>query len=790
MTTERCIQRSILPIPDRASITVTTYDAKDPNTRFDPIRPVRPPDGAPNVLVVLLDDVGFGASSAFGGPVNMPTAERLAAGGLSYTRFHTTALCSPTRQALLTGRNHHSVGMGCVTEMATAAPGYTTVRPNTKAPLAEILKLNGYATAQFGKCHEIPTWQAGPTGPFDQWPTGGGGFEYFYGFLGGECNQFEPELYEGTTPVTAPRTADEGYHLTEDLADKAINWVRQLKALIGNTKPFFMYFAPGATHAPHHVPKEWADRYKGRFDHGWDRQRELTFARQKALGVIPPEAELTKRHDEIPAWDAMPAELKPVLARQMEVYAGFLEHTDHQVGRLVDTLADLGVLDDTLIFYIIGDNGASAEGTLQGTFNEMLLLNGITGIETTEFLRSHIDEFGSPRAYNHYAVGWAHAMCTPYQWTKQVASHWGGTRNATTVHWPAGMSARGELRHQFSHVIDVAPTILEAAGIPEPGMVHGVTQSPIEGTSMRYTFDDAKAPERHDVQYFEMFGNRGLYYKGWSAITKHRTPWVPTATGAIPFDKDVWELYDGAKDWTQAHDLAKEMPAKLAELHMMFAIEAVKYNVFPLDDRLVERFDPLATGAPTIASHDSQLLFPGMGRLSEWNVLPLKNVSFSVTAEVDVPDRPADGVIVAQGGRFGGWGLYAKDGKAMFTYNWFGLERYRTQAQQPIPTGEHQVRAEFAYDGGGLGKGGTLTLYCDGREVGRGRIEHTQPVAFSAEEAVDIGCETGSRVTDDLPARNGQFNGRIHWVQLDVGKDNQSHLIKPEDRLRVVMARQ
>ena len=782
-------QRSVLPIPDRTNVRLTTYDAKDPNTKFAPIEPLRPPKGAPNVLVVLLDDVGFGASSAFGGPINMPTAERLAANGLKYTRFHTTALCSPTRQALLTGRNHHSVGMGGITETATSAPGYTSLRPNNKAPLAEILKLNGYATAQFGKCHEVPTWQTGPTGPFDQWPTGGGGFEYFYGFIGGECNQYEPELYEGTTAVTPPRTAEAGYHLTEDLADKAIAWVRQEKVLMGD-KPFFMYFAPGATHAPHHVPKEWADKYKGKFNQGWDKLREETFARQKKLGVIPEAAELTKRHEEIPAWDAMPGDLKPVLAREMEVYAGFLEHADYQVGRLISALENIGVLEDTLIYYIIGDNGASAEGTLQGTFNEMVLLNGITGIETKEFLRAHIDEFGSPKAYNHYAVGWAHAMCAPYQWTKQIASHWGGTRNGTIVHWPNGINYKGKLRHQFSHVIDVAPTILEAAGIPEPEMVHGITQSPMEGTSMLYSFNDAKAEERHDVQYFEMFGNRGIYYKGWSAVTKHRTPWIPTAVGGIPFDKDVWELYDGTKDWTQAHNVSKEMPEKLTELHLMFAIEAVKYNVFPLDDRLVERFDPTVAGRPELVKGDSQMLFPGMGRVPEAAVVNIKNVSFSITAEITVSDRIAEGVIIAQGGRFGGWSLYAKEGKANFVYNYFGLESYRTEAEQVLPAGTHQVRAEFAYDGGGLGKGGTITLYYDGRDVGRGRIPHTQPLAFSAEETTDVGYESGSLVTEDYPAHDGHFTGKIGWVQIDVGKDDFSHLIKPEERLRVVMTRQ
>jgi arylsulfatase len=783
------IQRSILPIPDRTNVRVTTYDAKDPNTKFPPIEPLRPPRGAPNVLVVLLDDVGFGASSAFGGPVNMPTAERLAANGLKYTRFHTTALCSPTRQALLTGRNHHSVGMGGITETATSAPGYTSLRPNNKAPLAEILKLNGYATAQFGKCHEVPTWQTGPTGPFDQWPTGGGGFEYFYGFIGGECNQYEPELYEGTTPVTPPRTAEEGYHLTEDLADKAIAWVRQEKVLMGD-KPFFLYFAPGATHAPHHVPKEWADKYDGKFDHGWDNLREETFARQKKLGIIPEHAELTKRHEEIPAWDAMPDDLKPVLARQMEVYAGFLEHTDHQVGRLIEALETIGVLEDTLIYYIIGDNGASAEGTLQGTFNEMVLLNGITGIETKEFLRAHIDEFGSPKAYNHYAVGWAHAMCTPYQWTKQIASHWGGTRNAAIVHWPNGINYKGKLRHQFSHVIDVAPTILEAAGLPDPEMVHGITQSPMEGLSMLYSFDDAKAEERHDVQYFEMFGNRGIYYKGWSAVTKHRTPWIPTAAGGIPFDKDVWELYDGTKDWTQARNLANQMPDKLTELHLMFAIQAVKYNVFPLDDRLVERFDPAVAGRPALVKGNSQMLFPGMGRIPEAAVVSMKNVSFSITAELTIDDRIAQGVIIAQGGRFGGWSLYAKEGKANFVYNYFGLESYRTEAEQVLPAGTHQVRAEFAYDGGGLGKGGAVTLYYDGQGVGSGRIEHTQPLAFSAEETTDVGYESGSFVTTDYPAHNGRFTGKIHSVQLDIGKDNFNHLIKPEERVRMAMTRQ
>ena len=434
------VRRDILPIPDVPHVGLTTYDAKDPDTQFPPIRDVRPPEGAPNVLVILIDDVGFGASSAFGGPCQTPNFEKLAAGGLKYTRFHTTALCSPTRQALLTGRNHHSVGMGGITEIATAAPGYSSVLPNTKAPLAMTLKLNGYSTAQFGKCHEVPVWQTSPAGPFNAWPTGGGGFEYFYGFIGGENNQWDPALYEGTTPIEPPKTPAEGYHLTEDLTDKAITWMRQQKALMGD-KPFFMYFAPGATHAPHHVPKEWIDKYKGKFAHGWDKQREITFERQKELGVIPPDAVLTPRHAEIPAWDDMDPQLKPALEREMEVYAAFMEHTDHHVGRLIDALGP--VLDDTLVYLIIGDNGASAEGTLQGAFNEMANFNGMAEIETPEFMMSKLDEFGGEGSYGHYAVGWAWAMDAPYQWTKQVASHWGGTRNGTIVHWPNGDHGQG-----------------------------------------------------------------------------------------------------------------------------------------------------------------------------------------------------------------------------------------------------------------------------------------------------------------------------------------------------------
>jgi len=781
--------RAVLPIPDRPTPGLTTYDAKDPDTAYPPIEPLLPPKDAPNVLIVLLDDVGFGASSTFGGPCRTPTADRLAEGGLRYNRFHTTALCAPTRAALLSGRNHHSVAMGSITETATSAPGNSSLRPNTKAPLPMTLKLNGYSTAQFGKCHEVPVWQSSPMGPFDAWPSGGGGFETFYGFIGGENNQWDPALYDGTTPVEPPATPEDGYHLTEDLADRAISWVRTQKALMPD-KPFFVYFAPGATHAPHHVPKEWADRYEGRFADGWDALRERTFARQKDLGVIPADADLTTRHAEIPAWDDMPDELKPVLEREMEVYAGFLEHTDHHVGRLIDAIDGLGVLDDTLIYYIIGDNGASAEGTLNGAFNEMANFNGMAAIETPEFMASKMEELGSPSSYNHYAVGWAWAMDTPFQWTKQVASHWGGTRNGTVVHWPNGIEEHGGLRSQFTHVIDVAPTILEVAGLPEPTMVNGVQQSPMEGKSMRYTFNEPDSPETHDLQYFEMFGNRGIYHKGWSAVTKHRTPWELVG-GTVPaFEHDLWELYDGSSDYSQAHDLSPDQPEMLAKLQRLWLIEATKYNALPIDDRTAERIDPTSAGRPSLVSGNSQQFFPGMGRLSENSVISIKNKSFAVSAEVDLPNGGAEGVIIAQGGRFGGWSLYSKDGKAKFVYNVLGIQEFATEANTPIPEGTHQVRMEFAYDGGGLAKGGDVTLYYDGEVVGTGRVEATQAMIFSADETTDIGYESGTTVSPDYTTKTSRFTGKIHWVQIDLGDDDHDHFIDPNERLRIAMARQ
>jgi len=789
MAQDRDVGRDVLPMPDRPFGGLITYDAKDPDSSFPPIEALRPPDGAPNVLVILIDDVGFGASSAFGGPCSTPTAERLAANGLKFNRFHTTALCSPTRSALLTGRNHHAVGMGGITEIATSAPGYNSIWPNTAAPLAEILKLNGYSTAQLGKCHEVPVWETSPLGPYRQWPTGKG-FEYFYGFIGGEAHQYYPAIYEGTIPVEPEKTPEEGYHFMIDMTDRAIGWVRQQKALMPD-KPFFMYFAPGATHAPHHVPKEWADKYAGQFDDGWDAHRERTFARQKELGVIPADAELTRRHDEIPAWDDMPEELKPVLRRQMEVYAGFLEFTDHHVGRLLDALEDLEIADDTLIYYIIGDNGASAEGTLNGTFNEMINFNGAAAIETPEFMMERIDEFGGPDSYNHFAVGWAHAMDTPYQWTKQVASHWGGTRNGTVVSWPNGFDARGEIRTQFAHVIDVAATVLDAAGLPAPTFVNGVQQAPLHGISMRYSFEDADADERRETQYFEMFGNRGIYHKGWTAVTKHKTPWILTGGTPIAFDDDVWELYDTGVDWSQARDLSKEHPDKLHELQRLWLIEATRYNVLPLDDRGVERFLPELAGRPTLIKGNRQLLFGGMGRLTESSIVNIKNKSHAVTAEVVVPDGGAQGVIVAQGGSIGGWSLYVKDGKPRYCYNLLGVQRFYVEGDREIPPGTHQVRMEFAYEGGGLGKGGTVDLFVDGEVVGKGTIAATAAMIFSADDTCDVGKEGGALVAEDYPVPN-DFTGEVNWVEIDVDEaaEDVDHLMSPDERLRIAMARQ
>jgi arylsulfatase A-like enzyme len=776
---------TVLPIPDRDYQGPVQFDAKSGGSEaFPPIVPARPPTTAPNVLIIMLDDVGFGASSAFGGPCHTPTAERLAAGGLRYNRFHTTALCSPTRAALLTGRNHHAVGMGHITETATPAPGYRSTRPNTCVPLAEILRQNGYNTGQFGKCHEVPVWEAGPTGPFDHWPAFSG-FERFYGFIGGETNQWTPALIDGVTAIEPP--SDPNYHLMPDLADKAIDYVRQQKSLTPD-KPFFVYFAPGATHTPHHVPKDWIAKYKGKFDLGWDALREATFAQQKTLGVLPADAELTPRPEDVPAWAEVDEAMKPILSHQMEVYAAFLSYADHHTGRVIDALEELGILDKTLIYYIIGDNGASAEGGLNGAFMITTASNGGAEVENLAFWQEHIDQIGGPTAYNHYAVGWAHAMCTPYQWTKQVASHYGGTRNGAIIHWPAGIHGKGEMRQQWHHVIDVAATILDIAGLAQPHTVNGVTQTPMHGVSMAYSFNEAAADERHKTQYFEIMGNRGIYHDGWTAQTKHRTPWV--LTGVTPaFAKDVWELYDTTTDWTQSRNLAAEQPDKLAEMQELFLIEAARHNVLPLDDRAAERMNPVIAKRPTLVQGDKLRLYPGMTRLNENVAISVKNRSFTLSADI-VAKEGANGVIVTQGGRTGGWVAFIDDGKLAFHYNFCGLERTTVMAPTAMAAGDHKLRAEFAYAGGGLGKGGALTLFVDDAEVGSGEIPRTHPLYFSFDEGMDVGVDTGMPVYENYKTPKGAFSGTIKWAEIALGDDDHSHMINPEEHLAAAMKHQ
>lgn len=864
--------RDILPIPDITPPGLTTFDAKDPDTKYPPIVPLRPPEGAPNVLIVLLDDVGFGASSAFGGPINTPTAERLAANGLLYNRFHTTALCAPTRAALLAGRNHHSIGFGAITEMATSAPGNNCLRPNTAAPLAEILKLNGYSTAQFGKCHEVPVWETSPMGPFTSWPSGGGGFEYFYGFIGGETNQYYPGIYEGTIPVEPEKTPGKEYHFTEDMTEKAIKWVKQQKSLMPD-KPFFMYFAPGACHAPHHVPLDWANKYQGTFDDGWEATRNKTVTKQKELGIIPndallsapPEGEYGEDDNQIPSWDSFCPKMQEVLARQMEVYAGYLEHSDHHVGLLVDALAELKVLDNTLIYYIIGDNGASAEGSKQGTFNEMITLTGYN-LENEKYLIERKYLLGTEDAYNHYAVGWAHAMNTPYQWTKQVASHFGGTRNACIVHWPDKIAKNanynqydadaydanaieGRIRSQFHHVIDVAPTVLEVANLPEPTFVHGVMQKPMEGVSMADSFKNVTEVQdqktwlkgTHQTQYFEMIGNRGIYHKGWTAVTQHRLPWQTGNTDVLVFDDDVWELYKISDeyddeidktnpeleyewktdvDWTQSNNLllvnnkySLKYAEKLEKLQRQWLIEAVKYNVVPLDDRMATRGNAEIAGRPQLVTGNSQTLYGGMGRLTESSIIEYKNKSFTVTAKLDLSKlngKLAEGVIIAVGGRFGGWTLYAQAGTLKYCYNFFGLEKYEVECDSELSTNTTYVQMKFHYDvngtysengkygfGSGLGNGALVTLSVETDEANLKKdfkveeLTHTNVLQteygiFSADECCDVGFESGSPVTD-YGFTDTKFNGEVNWVKIEIPDNSAKNAIPHELRARIAI---
>ncbi len=752
------MERTILPIPEPKAPTIDVLDARNvvPPGRFE----VKAPPNAPNVLIVLLDDMGFGQSSAFGGPVNMPALERLANDGLSYNQFHTTALCSPTRTALLTGRNHHMNNMGGITEVATAFPGNTGVRPNAIAPLAETLRLNGYGTAAFGKYHEAPTWEISPVGPFDRWPTHSG-FDKFYGFLGGETNQWAPLIYDGTLAVEPPH--DPEYHFMTDMTEQAIKWMRSVKTLAPD-KPFFMYFAPGAVHAPHHVPKEWIAKYKGKFDAGWDKLREETLAKQIERGVVPRGTKLAPKPAFIKDWDSLSADEKGLFARQMEVFAGFGEYTDQEIGRLVQAVADQGQLDNTLVFYIVGDNGASAEGGAHGVFNEMSYFNGVP--EPLELQLERIDELGGPMAYSHYAAGWAVAGDTPFTWTKQVASSYGGTRNPLVVHWPKGIKAKSEVRSQWHHVVDVAQTVLEAAGLPEPRSVNGTEQIPMQGVSMLYSFDDARAPGRHLTQYFEIVGNRGIYHDGWLAGTVHKAPWELQPRTSLAADK--WELYDTRADFSLVNDLAQSNPAKLKEMQDLFTKVAIENHVLPIDDRSIERLNAAVAGRPDLMGGRTSLtVYPGMSNLMENAFINVKNRSFSIVADVRMPASGASGVVLAQGGRFGGWSLWLKDGRPRFTYNWLGIERYEVAAGAPMQAGEQALRFDFAYDGGKPGAGGVGRLSVGGTRLAEGRIDRTQPFAFSADEGADVGKDLATPVSEEyqVPAT---FTGTIRKITIEV----------------------
>ena len=752
------LDRTALPIQEPAVQAITTLDAREASApaRFE----VKAPENAPNVVVVLIDDIGFGHSSAFGGPIRMPTLERLASGGLKYNRFHTTALCSPTRVALLTGHNHHANNAGAIMELATGFPGNTGVRPRSITTLAEILRQNGYSTAAFGKYHETPPWEVSVSGPYDRWPTGSG-FDKFYGFIGGETNQWAPAIFDGVTRVEHKQTPD--YHFTTDMTDKAISWMSAQQSLTPD-KPFYVYFATGATHAPHHAPKEWIAKYKGQFSGGWDKLREETYARQKKMGVIPAGTKLTPRPKEIPAWKDMSADQKRLFERQMETFAGFAEHTDNEVGRLVAQLEAIGELDNTLFFYIVGDNGSSAEGGPEGTYNEMMALNGIVG--TADQMMGHIDEWGGPTTFPHFAIGWAWAGNTPFQWTKQVASHFGGTRNGMVLHWPKGFkSTGGAVRSQFHHVVDVAPTVLEAAKIPQPKSVNGVQQRPMDGVSMLYSTDDAAAADRRTTQYFEMFGNRGIYHDGWVASTRHSIPWLMVPNP--PLTADVWELYNVAEDFSQAKDLAAENPTKLAELQELFLEEAVRNHVLPIDDRRVERFNPAIAGRPDLlAGRKTLTVYAGMTGMLENAFINVKSVRHSITAEVEVPDARASGVILAQAGAFGGWTLYTKNGRVHHEYNWFGLERTNVASRTALAPGKHTVVYEFIPDSAQPGAGGKSLLTIDGQQVAEGHIPKTQPFLFSADEGADVGLDGETAVSTDYEEGDNAFTGTITKVTV------------------------
>jgi arylsulfatase A-like enzyme len=754
------VDRTVLPIPEPKRPTYTELDVRAVKTptHFQ----VRAPADAPNVVIVLIDDLGFGATSTFGGPVATPTLNRLAENGLRYNNFHTTALCSPTRAALKSGRNHHTVNMGFITEFATGLPGYTGQIPNATAPLAEVLRLNGYSTAAFGKWHETAVWETSVSGPFDRWPTHQG-FDKFYGFIGGETNQWAPYLFDGVTQVELPD--DPSYHFMADMTDKAVAWIQYQKAITPD-KPFFVYFAPGATHAPHHVPKDWIAKWKGKFDQGWDKIREETLARQIELGVVPKGTKLAPKPAAIPDWDKLSADEKKLYTHQVEVFAAFLDYTDHEIGRMLKAVEATGEMDNTMVVYIAGDNGTSAEGGPHGMYNEYTYFNMVQ--EQVADMLKVVDKWGGPETYPHMAAGWAVAFDAPFAWTKQVASDFGGTRNGMVMHWPKGIKAKNQIRSQFSHVIDIAPTVLEAAGLPEPTVVNGTPQIPMEGTSLVYSFGDANAKERHTTQYFEISGNRAIYHDGWLARTIHRAAWEREVRH--PLAEDVWELYEVRSDFSLANDVAAANSEKLRELQVMFLKEAEKHHVLPIDDRLFERALAEKVGRPDLFSGRTSItLAEGMTGMMENAFINVKNKSVTITADVEAPEGGGHGAILAQGGRFGGWSLYVDQGVPTYHYNFLGLKHFTVAANKPLPAGKSTIRLEFAYDGGGMGKGGKGTLYVNDRAVGEGRIEHTQPVIFSADETADVGIDLGTPVVEAIGAEHkSKFTGRIPRVTVEV----------------------
>lgn len=721
-----------------------------------------PPEGAPNVVIILLDDVGFGQVSTFGGPVPTPNLDKLAARGLKYNRFHTTAICGPSRAALITGRNHHNCGSGFLAEWATGFPSYNNMIPSSTATVGRLLKENGYNTSWFGKNHNTPDWESSLAGPFDRWPSGLG-FDYFYGFIGGETHQYYPVLFENNSPAEPDKTPEEGYHLMNDMTDRAINWLKYSKS-IAPQKPVLLYFAPGAAHAPHHAPKEWRDRFKGQFDQGWDKVREETYQRQLEMGVIPPDTQLTPRPEWVQAWDELSDGEKTLYARFMENFAGYLAYTDHECGRLLDAIQALPDADNTLIFYIVGDNGASSEGGMSGTINEVKSLSGFqTPLEDN---LKRLDDIGSPDTEPHYPLGWAWAGNAPFQWVKQVASHLGGSRNPMVVSWPAKIKDVGGTRSQFAHLIDIVPTILDAAHLPAPTKVNGIEQKPMDGVSLLSTFDSPEAKPVRQRQYFEVFSNRAIYDQGWIACAQHTFPWRQDYAPGN-WENDKWELYNLDEDYSEANDLAAQHPEKLAELKAIFDEEAEKNHVYPLDDRGTAR---LSTPKPPPGGADPNrsrfTYYSGAVRLPETAAPNTKNKSHTITASLVVPEQGCEGIILAIGGGSAGFVLYVQDNQVIYHYNWFEEERYIITANERLPNGESTVRFEFAYDGGGIGKGGTGRLFINDKLVGEGRIEKTVAGRFGI-DTFGVGRDTGSPVANTYKPPFA-FTGQIKQVDIDL----------------------